>query len=456
MTDSNTEHDALSLSDRRFLWHPFTQMREWSREDPVIIEKGKGIYLWDTKGNRYFDGYSSLWVNLHGHCREEIDRAVVDQLSRIAHSTFLGLSNVPAIRLAERLIRIAPAGLTRVFYSDNGSTAVEVGLKMAYQYWQHRGGKYRNKTKFVALANAYHGDTVGTMSVGGIPLFQDRFRPLYYPTFKVDSPNCYRCPLSLTYPDCRIACADSVESTLARHHSEIAALILEPGLQAAGGMVVHPRGYLERIRELATRYDILLILDEVATGFGRTGRMFACSHEKVSPDILAVAKGLTGGYLPLAATLTTEAVYEAFLGHYDEFKTFFHGHSYTGNPLACAAAIASLDLFEQENILDQLQPKIALMQELLYPFREHPSVGDVRQAGWIGIIELVREKKGKIPYPLSEKKGIAVCREAGRRGLLIRPLGNVIAVVPPLCTSSAELRAMLEILMKSVEAAVPL
>jgi adenosylmethionine-8-amino-7-oxononanoate aminotransferase len=449
-----TEKSARRLmrDDHSTLWHPFTQMQEWLSEPPLIIKKGKGVYLWDIEGKKYLDGNSSIWVNLHGHQKKEINMAIAHQLKAIAHSTFLGLSNIPAIQLAKKLIEIAPKGLSRVFYSDNGSTAVEIALKMAYQFWQHRGGPFQKKRKFLTLYNAYHGDTIGTMSVGGISLFQDLFRPLFYPVFKIESPYCYRCPLALTYPDCRIACLESMEKLLINHHEEIAAILMEPGIQAAGGMIVLPPGYLKRVKELSRQYGVLLILDEVATGFGRTGKMFASEHEGVSPDLMAVAKGLTGGYLPLAATLATEEIFQAFSGPYDSFKTFFHGHSYTGNQLGCAAAIANLEIFKKEGTLIKLQKKIGLLKNLLEPFNGMDFAGNVRQTGLIGIVELVKNKKTGEPFPLKDKMGIKVCQEARNRGLLIRPLGNILVLIPPLSSSAGQIKKMVKILREAIEA----
>ena len=440
----------LQAEDRRYLWHPFTQQRDWVKATPLVIERGQGMYLYDTDGRRYLDGVSSLWVNLHGHRKGALDRALTAQLKRIAHSTLLGLSNVPAIELAKRLVGIAPRGLTRVFYSDNGSTAVEVALKMAFQYWQLKGGPGTSKTKFLHLGQAYHGDTLGAVGVGGIPIFHERFKPLLCPSFEAHAPYCYRCPLGLTYPQCKMACADSVEDVLKRHHDEIAALIVEPMLLAAGGMITMPPGYLTRLRRLCTRYRVLLIADEVATGFGRTGRMFACEHEGIQPDLMAVSKGLTGGYLPLAATLTTERIYQAFFGRYEEFKAFFHGHSYTGNPLGCAVALANLDVFKREKTLARLQPKIATLRRVLNPLRDHPQVGDIRQLGLIVGIELVRNRETKAPYPLAERVGMRVADEARTLGLLIRPLGNVIVLMPPLSTTMPELRKMAGIVTKAI------
>lgn len=444
----------LQAEDRRYLWHPFTQQRDWAKAAPLIIERGRGAYLEDTDGRRYLDGVSSIWVNLHGHRKGALDRALTAQLKRIAHSTLLGLSNVPAIELAKRLVGIAPRGLSRVFYSDNGSTAVEVALKMAFQYWRLRGGPDKSKTKFLHLGQAYHGDTLGAVGVGGIPLFHERFKPLLRPSFEAHAPYCYRCPLGLTFPQCKVACADSVEDVLKRHHDEIAALIVEPMLLAAGGMITMPPGYLTRLRKLCTRYRVLMIADEVATGFGRTGRMFACEHEGITPDLMAVSKGLTGGYLPLAATVTTERIYRAFLGRYEDFKAFFHGHSYTGNPLGCAVALANLDIFEKERTLDRLRPKIAALGRLLKPLREHPHVGDIRQIGLIAGVELVRNRATKEPYPLAERVGMRVADEARTLGLLIRPLGNIIVLMPPLSTTMKELRQMAGIVTKAIRAVI--
>ena len=445
-----TRTEQLQAEDRHALWHPFTQQRDWVKTAPLIIERGRGSYLYDSDGRRYLDGTSSIWVNLHGHRKGALDRALTAQLKRIAHSTLLGLSNVPAIELATRLVGLAPRGLTRVFYSDNGSTAVEVALKMAFQYWQLQGVPHQSKTNFLHLGQAYHGDTLGAVGVGGIPIFHERFKPLLRPSFEAPAPYCYRCPMGLTFPSCRLACADTVEDLLKQHHGEIAALIVEPMLLAAGGMITMPPGYLTRLRTLCTRYRVLMIADEVATGFGRTGRMFACEHEGIKPDLMAISKGLTGGYLPLAATLTTEKIYRAFLGRYDEFKTFFHGHSYTGNPLGCAVALANLDVFEQEHTLDRLQPKIAALRTMLVPLWTHPHVGDIRQIGVIVGIELVRNRATKAPYQLTERIGMKVADEARRLGLLIRPLGNIIVLMPPLSTTTKELRQMVAIVTQAI------
>lgn len=446
-----TRTKILADWDRKYLWHPFTQMQEWKQEDPLIIERGKGSYLLDTDGRKYLDGTSSIWVNLHGHRHPVLDRAIKRQLDKIAHSTLLGLSNPPAIELARELIKIAPKGLTRVFYSDNGSTAVEVALKMAVQYWQQRHPKAGQKNTFLHLKLAYHGDTIGAVSVGNIELFHSRFKPLLFPTVEADPPYCYRCPLKMTYPSCGMACLDPIEQLLKARHRELAGFVIEPLIQAAAGMIAQPPGYLKRIRELCAKHRVLLIVDEVATGFGRTGKMFACRHEQVTPDLMAISKGLTGGYMPLAATLTTDEIYQAFLGRYDEFKTFFHGHSYTGNPLGCAVALANLAVFRRERVLQSLAPKIQYLTALLMSCEQLAHVGDIRQRGFMVGIELVRDKQTKEPYPLETRVGHRVAAAARERGLLIRPLGNVVVLLPPLSVSRDELARMVEILRESID-----
>jgi adenosylmethionine---8-amino-7-oxononanoate aminotransferase len=440
----------LSDWDRKYLWHPFTQMQEWEQEKPLIIEKGKGSYLIDTDGKKYLDGTSSIWVNLHGHRHPALDRAIKKQLDKIAHSTFLGLSNPPAIQLARELIRIAPPGLTRVFYSDNGSTAVEVALKMAVQYWQQRRPESGPKHTFLHLKLAYHGDTIGAVSVGNIKLFLSRFTSLLFPTVEADPPYCYRCPLRLTYPSCQMACLDPIERILKERHRELAGFIIEPLVQAAAGMITAPPGYLKRVRDLCTKYHVLLIVDEVATGFGRTGKMFACQHEGVTPDLMAISKGLTGGYMPLAATLTTEEIYKGFLGTYADFKSFFHGHSYTGNPLGCAVALANLDVFQREKTLARLQPKIKTMARLLQPLWQLPHVGDIRQRGFMAAIELVEDRVTRNPYSLEARMGHRVTQESRRHGLLLRPLGHIMVLMPPLSTDASTLARMVAILHHAI------
>jgi len=438
----------LEQTDKACIWHPFTQMKQWQEMTPVVIEEGRGEFLKDIYGRWYLDGVASLWVNVHGHRKKEIDEAIKAQIDRISHSTLLGLANVPSVELAERLIKIVPKGLTRVFYSDNGSTSVEIALKMAFQYWKNRG--VQGKDAFVCLNNAYHGDTIGAVSVGGIDLFHEIYRPLLFKTYRVPSPYCYRCELGLEPSTCGLKCLEAVEEVLSKHHNEIAAIILEPLVQGAGGMIVHPAGYLKGVRELTKRYNVLLIADEVAVGFGRTGRMFACEHEDVVPDFLCLSKGITGGYLPLAVTVTTDEVYNAFLGEYRELKTFFHGHSYTGNPLACAASLANLELFEKEKTLEGVNKKATILGKWLDEIKELRHVGDARGIGLIGGVELVEDKKSKKPYAFELQMGYRVCNSAREKGLLIRPLGNVIVIMPPLCISEENLQKMLSIIKDSI------
>ncbi len=436
--------------DRQMIWHPFTQMKEWQKDPVLIVDRGEQNTLIDTDGRRYLDGVSSLWTNVHGHRVPEIDRAVKNQLNKIAHSTFLGVSHVPAIHLAKRLLELAPKNLKRVFYSDSGSAAVEVALKMAYQYWQLKG--HKTKKTFLKLKNAYHGDTLGSVSVGGINLFHEIFGPLLFKTYEADAPYFYRDCFGGSQNEYAHFCAGRVEKILKRHHENICALIVEPVIQGAAGMLLQPPGYLEELRRLTKKYKVLLIADEVATGFGRTGKMFACEHDRVEPDFLCLAKGITGGYLPLSATLTTEEIYNAFLGDYREFKAFFHGHTYSANPLACAAAIASLGLFEKKQVLARLQTKIEILRRELEKIKCLPHVGDVRQAGFMVGIELVKNLKTKEPYPLKEKRGIRVSLMARNHGILIRPLGNVIVWMPPLSIKKTELEKLCLVTAKCVEA----
>jgi adenosylmethionine-8-amino-7-oxononanoate aminotransferase len=417
---------AVQDADRRHVWHPFTQQRGWCEEEaPLVIDRAVGTNLYDVDGNAYIDGVSSLWCNVHGHRHPAIDGAIRSQLDRVAHSTMLGLTHEPAVELARKLLAVAPSGLTRVFYSESGSTAVEIALKMAFQFWAQRGE--RERTGFICLENSYHGDTLGAVSVGGIELFHSLYRPLLFDSRRA-----------------RAGDADQLEQLLERHGDRTAAVIIEPLVQGAAGMLMQPDGYLHRVRELCDAHDVLMICDEVATGFGRTGRMFACEHEEVMPDLMCVGKGLTGGYLPLAATLSTERVYEAFLGEFEEFKTFFHGHTYTGNPLASAAAIASLELFQRDGTIEALQPKIELLGRLLAQrIAFLPGVSEVRQRGFMVGIELIEQ-------PVADRIGHRVTLAARRRGAIIRPLGDVIVLMPPLSISEADLRRLVAITAASI------
>lgn len=426
-------------------------MKDYEKSSPLVIEKGRGSYLYDIQGNRYIDGVSSLWVTVHGHRKKKIDEAIISQVKKISHSTLLGISNVPAAELAEKLVKITPKGLSKVFYSDNGSTSVEIALKIAYQYWQQKSVKTKTKKKFVSLVNAYHGDTLGSVSVGGIDLFHQVYSPLLFKTFKADSPYCYRCPVKKDWPGCSLACLDSLEKILKKHSREIAAMIIEPMVQGAAGMITFPKGYLKKVRQLCTRHNVLLIADEVAVGFGRTGKMFACEHEKVNPDLLAIAKGITGGTLPLAATLASDEIYNAFLGEPEDSKTFFHGHTYTGNPVACAAAIANLEVFEEEKVLLSLKKKIRLLTKQLKSFETLSHVGDIRQSGFMVGIELVADPKTKKSFEVKERIGHRVILEARKRGVVIRPLGDVIVLMPPLSISEKELNTLCDVTFESIK-----
>jgi adenosylmethionine-8-amino-7-oxononanoate aminotransferase len=407
-------------------------MRGFEAEDPPVIESGEGVWLVDTGGRRYIDGISSLWCNVHGHGHPGLDAAVRAQLDRVAHTTMLGMSHPAAEELAERLVDVAPAGLSRVFYSDSGSTAVEVALKMAFQYWQQAADPQPSRTSFVCLENAYHGDTVGSVSVGGIDLFHSMYRPLLFESHRVPAGD-----------------AVALERVLSERSGEIAAVVVEPLVQGAAGMFLQPPGYLRAVREACDRHEVLLVCDEVATGFGRTGTMFACEQEDVTPDFLCLAKGLTGGYLPLAATLTTDHVHEAFLGEHEQHRTFFHGHTYTGNPLACAAALATLDAFEQERTLERLAPKAELLAQLLSDLVEPlPHVMDVRRCGFMCGIELA-DRAGR-PFDPALRMGHRVTLAARARGAIVRPLGDVVVLMPPLSIAPEELEELLEITADSI------
>jgi adenosylmethionine-8-amino-7-oxononanoate aminotransferase len=442
-------YDTLVNWDREHLWHPFTQMKGFREEELLIITRGEGAYLYDFQGRRYLDGVSSLWTNVHGHRRPELDRAVTEQLEQVAHSTLLGIAHSQAIVLARRLAEITPPGLNKVFYSDSGSTAVEVALKMAFQYWQLRG--MSRKRRFLHLSNAYHGDTLGAVSVGGIPIFHDIFQPLLFETLEAPAPYCYRCSEE---KDCREQCLERLEEMVAAHHQELAALILEPVMQGAAGMIPQPPGYLKRVREVTRHYNVLLIADEVATGFGRTGTMFACEQEGVSPDLLCLAKGITGGYLPLAATLATDEIYRTFWGEFDEFKAFFHGHTYTGNPLAAAVAVASLEVFEKEEVIKSLPPKIERLSRLLAEMQDQPHVGDIRQRGLMVGMELVKNRETREPFPVARRTGHRVILEARKRGVILRPLGDVLVLMPPLCITAEELETLARVTYESIDVGV--
>ncbi len=423
--------ESLRRLDKAHLWHPFTQMRDWivSESDPLIIASGKGAILTDLEGRDYLDGNSSIWTNIHGHRHPVIDGAIRDQLDRIAHCSALGFSNEPAILLAEKLVRLFPDDtLTRVFFTDDGSTAIECACRMAVQYRDLSGESHRKR--FIAFDGAYHGDTVGAASLGGIATFHGAVA-------------------TMGYPVSRLAAVEALEALSDADAAEVNAVIIEPLIQGAAGMRLWPPGMLRRLREWCDRNGAFLILDEVMTGFGRTGKMFACEQEEVVPDFLCLAKGLTGGYLPLAATLTTERVFEAFLGRHDELKTFFYGHSYCGNPLGCAAALGSLRVFEDEGVLEQLPEKVSIFATALKEAGERSRhFGEVRQIGLIAGIDLIDAATGG-PFDWRKESGAKICHRARHHGLLTRPVRDTLTLMPPLCVTGDQIRGAVDALVKS-------
>lgn len=454
--DRQDQEDKASLEskDKRYLWHPFTQMSRWEEESITIIESGDKITLQDIHGKKYKDFFASYWCNLHGHQELRLQNALTNQYGKIAHSTFLGLSNRPAIELAELLVEMTPAGLERVFYSDNGSTAVEVGLKMAIQYTKQLHGDSTKRTKFLALKSAYHGDTFGAMSVGGVDIYRRLFKEFIADVIFVEPPYCYRCPLKLDQASCNIECLSLLEDALIAHDDEIVAFIIEPIVQMPGGIITHPAGYLKGARELTSKYNVLFIADEVATGFGRTGKMFASDHEAVTPDIMSLSKTISSGSLPFAATMATNKIYDQFLGGSYQERTFFHGHTYTANQLGAAVAKENIKLIKERNIVQLINEKGALLSDLLSRFLELSIVGQVRQRGLIAGIELVRDRDSKERFDPSLYIGEAVARKAKESALLIRPLGDIIPLVPAVVISDDELKYMTEILYDSIESLI--
>jgi adenosylmethionine-8-amino-7-oxononanoate aminotransferase len=435
--------DELRDWDRRHVWHAFTQMAEY---EPLVFERGEGCWLVDVGGRRYLDGVSSLWCNLHGHRHPRIDAAVEAQLERLAHATTLGASNPPAIELARRLAELAPGDLDHVFYASDGACAVEAALKIAFQYQRQRREPKPGKQKFLAFGGAYHGDTIGGASLGAISRFFDLFEPLFFDVVRTDSPD--RRTGDASFHLAR------VEQVLAARHEELAAVVVEPVVQGAAGMILQPPGFLRGLRELARKYDVLLVADEIVTGFGRTGRMFACEHEGVTPDLLCLGKSLTAGYLPMAATIATAEVYAAFLGQHAAGRAFQHGHTYGGNPLAAAAALASLEVLAEDRILDEHLPaKIEQLAAELSPLAGHPHVAEVRQAGLLAGVELTADRTSGTAYPAVERRGWRACRHATQNGVWLRPLGDVIVVMPPLAVSKSELAVLGRAIREGVEAA---
>jgi len=435
--------EQLQDLDKQHIWHPFTPMKLWNESDPLVITDAEGMYLIDSDGNRYLDGVSSLWCNVHGHRVPEIDHAIRAQLDRFAHSTMLGLANEPSIILADRLMKLVPKGLTKIFYSDSGATATEIAFKLAAQYWFNVGKLEKNE--FIGFREAYHGDTVGAMSIGRMPAFHRPYFPMLFKVHFATTPAC-------GFADQTIR---DLQKLLSDRADKIAAICIEPIVQGAGGMIVQPPGFLRAVRELCTKHDVLLICDEVAVGFGRTGKMFACEHENVSPDLMCVAKGISAGYLPLAATFATQKIYDAFLGEPWEGKTFYHGHTYTGNALACAAAIASLDLFEKNRLVESVVIKSVTLGKILDQLRDLPHVGDIRQKGFMVGIELVKDKEKREAFDPKLRMGAEICQRVRKHGVILRPLGDVIVLMPPLAMGVEDLRTIVNAVREEVSRISP-
>ena len=439
---------TLDAWDKEYFWHPFTQMKVYREEENLIFLKGEGVYLYDIYGRRYIDAISSLWCNVHGHNHPKLNSALLEQLKLVAHTTTLGSSNVPAILLAKRLVEISPPCLTKVFYSEDGAEAVEIAIKLSYQYWINKGEKRKT---FITLSSAYHGDTVGAVSVGGIDLFHGAYKDLIFNTLRLPSPYLFcKERYGKLCEECKEELLDMLENIL-KERDDIVAVTLEAGIQGAAGMLPFPKGLLKGARELTKRYGVLMVVDEVATGFGRTGTMFYCEQEDVCPDFMCLGKGITGGYLPLAATLTTEEIFNAFLGEFGEMKHFYHGHTYTGNNLACALALANLEVFEEERTLENLKPKIEHLSKRLKEFWELKHVGDVRQLGFMAGVELVKDKEKGEPFPYGDRTGFKVAYKARERGVFFRPLGDVMVLMMPLSIRMEEMDYVLDTLYWSIK-----
>ncbi|MCP9337333.1 adenosylmethionine--8-amino-7-oxononanoate transaminase [Stutzerimonas xanthomarina] len=444
-------NDSWMQRDLSVLWHPCTQMKDHEQLPLIPIRRGDGVWLEDFDGKRYLDAVSSWWVNVFGHSNPRINQRIKDQLDQLEHVMLAGFSHQPVVELSERLVSITPAGLDRVFYTDNGSTGIEVALKMSFHYWRNIGRS--DKQRFVTLTNSYHGETVAAMSVGDVALFTDTYKPLLLDTFKVPSPDCYLRPEGVSWEEHSRTMFAHMEQTLAEHHSEIAAVIVEPLIQGAGGMRMYHPIYLRLLREACDRYDVHLIHDEIAVGFGRTGTMFACEQAGITPDFLCLSKALTGGYLPMAAVLTTDKLYQAFYDDYATLRAFLHSHTYTGNPLACAAALATLDIFEQDNVIKANKRLAARMKTATAHLSDHPKVAEVRQTGMALAIEMVQDRASKTPYPWQERRGLKVYQHALQRGALLRPLGSVVYFLPPYTITEEQIEFLAEVATEGIDIA---
>ncbi len=442
-----TSEEILRL-DRKHVWHPCTQEKDLESMPPIPISRAEGVYLYGSDGRRYIDGVSSWWVNIFGHNHPRLNRALADQAGKVAHHIFAGFTHEPGVELARRLAEVTPGNLSKVFFTDNGSSAVEAALKMSFQYWQQAGQP--KKTRFVSITEAYHGETIGCLSVSGCELYREIYRPMLLEEYQVQGPDCFRCPYGQTREDCSTECFEKMEALVAREHENIAGVIIEPLIQGAAGMRIYPAGYLKKLRELCDRYQVHYIADEIAVGFGRTGRLFANEHAGVTPDFMCLSKGITGGYMPLAVVLTHQAIYDAFYDDYQTMKAFLHSHSYSGNPLACALAVEVLKIFEEEKILNQLPPKMDLLDAGAGRFEQLDTVGEFRRCGMVAAVELVQDKKSKAPYPWQQRRGLEVFKKALQKGALLRPLGNVVYFMPPLTIDEQALQDLLDAAYDSI------
>ncbi len=442
--------NELSERDLRHIWHPCTQMKDHEDFPPIVISRAQGVWLYDVEGNRYLDAVSSWWVNLFGHANKRLSAVLADQATKLEHVIFAGFSHEPAIELAERITKLAPTGLERVFFADNGSSSIEVALKMSFQY--HQQTEHPKKTKFVTLSDAYHGETLGALALGDLDLYSKIYKPILMDTIRVQGPDCYRCPFGKVRDTCASECYTEMETVLHKNHDKIAAVIIEPMIQAAAGMKMYSPEYLKKLRTTCSNLNIILIADEIAVGFGRTGNMFACEHASISPDIMCLSKGLTAGYMPLSLTLCTDKIYQAFYSDYSKMKAFMHSHSYTGNPLACRIACESLKIFKEDKILQNNMAKSKMIGAVTKKFADRvKQIGEIRQLGMVLAIELVKDNTTKEPFPLSERIGYKIYKRALKKGVLIRPLGNVIYFIPPYIINDEEITFMVENAFQSIE-----
>lgn len=439
----------LQQRDLKHIWHPCSQMKDYEELPPIVIDHAKGIYLYDINGKEYLDIISSWWCNLFGHSNPEINQNIKNQLDKLEHVIFANFTHESAIKVCEELSKILPKGLTKFNFSDNGSASVECALKMAFQY-QYQIGK-SEKTRFLCLSNGYHGETIGALSVGAMDLYTKIYKPMLMNTIQIEAPDCYRCPYNQNRDDCNCKCFKNAEIAFEKYAKETAAIIVEPLLQGSAGMRIYPVLYLKKLRELCNNYDVLLIVDEIATGFGRTGKMFACEHSDISPDIICLSKGLTGGYMPMALTITTQKLYDAFYANYNDHKAFMHSHTYSGNPLGCSAILSVLDIFKKNNILEKAnQNAIYLNNQLKTIFNSHKNVGEIRSIGLINAIELVENKNIKKAFDSKLRIGYQIYKKALDLGLLLRPLGNVLYFNPPLNITQHELDKAIELMERAV------